>query len=65
MNEAELPSIANHMADEVKVNGVTDDTFLVIATRPFPALVSYVRKFSTEVNLPKVVLKCRFPVQAK
>ena len=53
------------MADEVKVNGVTDDTFLVIATRPFPALVSYVRKFSTEINLPKVILKCRFPVQTK
>jgi hypothetical protein len=53
------------MADEVKINGVADDTFLVIATRPFPALVSYVRKFSNEVNLPKVILKCRILVQTK
>jgi hypothetical protein len=54
LDEAELPSIANHMADEVKVNSVTDDTFLVIATSPFPALVSYVGSL-TATNLPKII----------
>jgi hypothetical protein len=40
LKKAQLPAVAHNVADEVKIEGLADDALLVVATRPFPKLIS-------------------------
>jgi hypothetical protein len=40
LKKAQLPAVAHNVADEVKIEGLADNALLVVATRPFPKLIS-------------------------
>lgn len=48
LKKAQLPAVAHNVADEVKIEGLADDALLVVATRPFPKLISLLFWFETK-----------------
>lgn len=58
MYKAKLPSVADDVADNLEVQGITDNSLFVKAARPFPAFVSSSYAGVLEIKFsPKIILK--------